>query len=186
MTDLDRVRSAWTGFSGAPGVTTMYFLDTVTAVASVHDFWNSVATYLPNDVHILVENAGDVIDDETGDLVGAWSADAVTPAVGVDDNPYPAPSGACITWLTETILDGRRLRGRTFIVPLAGSKYQNDGTLAEGTITALNTIAADLIAAQSASFVIYHRKSGTHAGGNGLVTSAVVHDMAAVLRSRRD
>lgn len=186
MTDLYRVRSALTGFPGGPGVATMYFLDVETAVASVQTFWTEIIARFPSDFHAQVENAGDIINDATGDLTGSWTADAVASTVGDQGDPYPAPAGAVITWLTETVLDGRRLRGRTFCVPYGGLNYQNDGSLAPLAITDLQDGATALIAAQSSSFVIWHRPTGAHAGGHGFVTAAMVHDKVAILRSRRD
>lgn len=185
MTELYRLRTTLTGFPGGPGVATMFFLDVATAVSSVHSFWTTVKAGMPSDVNLQVENTGDIIEDTTGALTGAWGATAVSSLSGVGTGPYSAPSGACITWLTDTITDRKRLRGRTFVVPLAGDMYQSDGSLASGTLSNLQGAADDLIAAQSASFVIWHRGTGTD-GSNGLVTAARVADKAAILRSRRD
>ena len=185
MTEIYRVRSVWSGFPGGPGVSTMYFLDVATAVASVHTFWNDIKGLLPSDVNIQVENAGDIIEDSTGALTGAWTADAVSGVGGTDSGTYTAPAGACINWNTETIGTHRRLRGRTFIVPLGGACYQTDGSIGGTSLTNLRENSAALVAAQSASFVVWHRGTGTD-GTNGLVTSASVHDMSAVLTSRRD
>jgi hypothetical protein len=185
MTEIYRLRSTWTGFVGSPGVSTMFFLDVATAVASVHTFWTVVAAKLPSDVHIQVENTGDILEDTTGELTGAWSAASVASIGGAMSDPYSAPSGAVVDWLTETITAGHRLRGRTFVVPLGGPTYQADGSLAAATITLIQGAADDLIASQSASFVIWHRGTGSD-GSNGLVTAARVPDLAAVLRSRRD
>lgn len=185
MTELYRLRSNWTGFPGAPGVTTMFFLDVATAVASVHTFWTDLAMRFPVDVHIQVENAGDIIEDTNGHLTGAWSADAVAIVNGSSDDSYAAPVGAVVDWNTETIAHNRRLRGRTFLVPLSSVEYQNDGSLENAARTSIQAAAQALIDSQSASFVIWHRGTGDD-GSNGLVTSCLVPDMCAVLRSRRD
>ena len=185
MTELYRVRTALTGFPGGPGVATMYFLDVATAVASVDTFWADVHDRYPEVMSAHVENAGDIIEDTTGDLTGAWSATAVGSHAGGGTGPYAAPAGACITWNTGTIANHRRLRGRTFIVPMNSDRFEDDGSLDPATITILQNAANALITSQSESFVIYHRKNGG-VGSNGLVTSATVHDKVAVLRSRRD
>jgi len=185
MTELYRVRSAWTGFIGGPGVSTMYFLDVATAVASVHTFWTDILAKLPSDVHIQVENSGDIIDDATGDMTGAWSSDAVAVVNGTDSGEYAAPCGACVNWLTEDIAAGRRLRGRTFVVPLAAGAFQADGSINNTFLALLQSSADALIAAQSTSFVVWHRGTGTD-GSNGLITASKVNDRVAVLTSRRD
>jgi len=185
MTEIYRVRSGWTGFPGGPGVTTMYFLDVATAVASVHTFFNDVSNRIPSDVTIQVENTGEILEDTTGDMTGAWSSDAVAGVNGVMSGKYAAPVGACVDWNTDTITAGRRLRGRTFLVPLGGDAFQTDGSIGAADLVVLQAAADALIAAQSASFVVWHRGTGS-GGSNGLVTSAKVPDLAAVLRSRRD
>ena len=185
MTDIYRVRSVWSGFPGGPGVTTMFFLDVATAVASVHTFWTDISDRLPLDVHVQVQNVGDIINDETGDMTGAWSAESVTVVNGASDNPYAAPVGACINWLTETIAHARRLRGRTFIVPISNQDFQSDGSLGAAPRADILAAAEALIESQSLSFVVWHRGTGTD-GSNGLITAATVPDKAVVLRSRRD
>lgn len=185
MVDVSRVRTSWTGFRGAPGVTTMYFLDTATCVESLHAFWTSMAGDLPGDVVIQVEDSGDIIDSETGDLTGSWVSDAVDPINGAGGNGYAAPVGACIDWLTSTIANHKRLRGRTFVVPLDAGGFSADGSPKDTLVTHFEAYGETLISEQSTSFVVWHRGTGTN-GSVGLVTSAHVPDMAAVLRSRRD
>lgn len=198
MTDLYRVRTVLSGFPGGPGIATMYSLDVATFVASLHTFWNDIAARVPSDFHAQVQNTGDIITDTTGELTGAWSASSVASVTGSDSAAYAAPAGAVVRWQTETILDGRRLRGRTFVVPLGGGGYQTDGSLASTYLGTLQTAATAFIASQSSSFVVWHRPFAgspavgarparpAHDGGHGFVTTAIVPDMAAVLRSRRD
>jgi hypothetical protein len=163
----------------------MYFLDTATAVESVHEFWVSLEADLPNDVHIQVEDSGDVLDSETGDLTGTWVSDGVDIVDGGASTGYSAASGAVVDWLTSTIADSKRLRGKSFIVPLAGGAYTAAGVLNSTFVTALEAYGATLISTQSTSFVVWHRGTGTN-GSVGLITSAHVPNTVAVLRSRRD
>lgn len=197
MTSLYRVRTELTGFGGGPGVATMYFLDTDTAVASVHDFWGTVAAAMPPVVHMQVVPAGDIIESTTGTITGAWAASAVTEVVGQGAADYASPAGVIVGWGTNTILDGRRLRGRTFIVPLSFDAYQNDGTIGTTTLPNFVNAATGLISEQADSFVIWHRPREAvaadgsrpaitaRAGGHGLVVRHTVPDKVAVLRSRR-
>jgi hypothetical protein len=185
MPEIYRVRTGWTGFIGGPGVTTMYFLDVATAVASVHTFWSELLSRFPTDVHLQVENVGDIIEDSTGEMTGAWSADAVGSLTGTGDGNYAAPAGCVVNWLTDTVTAGRRLRGKTFLVPLAGGTYDGDGSIGAASLSAIQAAADALVVGQSTSFVVWHRGSGTD-GSNGLVTSAKVNDFTAVLTTRRD
>jgi len=198
MTNLYRVRVVLTGFTGAPGVATHYFLDMATALESVHDTWAGIALEMPDVVGIDIPPAGDVINDTNGELVDAWTSDPVDHIVGSDGGTYTGPSGAVIDWDTSQIYDGHRLRGRTFVVPLPSSKYAADGGIQDAARIQIALAATALVESQSASFVIWHRPfpgspatlsrpaRAAHAGNHGLVVSSHVPVKAAVLRSRRD
>lgn len=198
MANLSRVRTALTGFPGAPGVATMFFLDAIPPVAAIHDFWDALATQLPGDVVATVENAGDIINDANGELVGTWAAATTAPVGGTAAGPYAAPAGAVVRWNTGTILDGSRLRGRTFIVPLSSAIYDGDGSLGGGVITIMQDAAAAFVTATTPTFVVWHRPLSAaaagkrvppgvaHPGGFGIVTGSSIPDRISILRSRRD
>lgn len=198
MTNLIRVRTTLTGFIGGPGVATMYFLNENTAIPSVRAFWEAVSFVMPVSVTAQVQNEGDVIESTTGALTGAWSKAPVAPVFGKTPGPYSAPTGAVVNWLTQNVFDGRRLRGRTFIVPMDNGVYETNGTLQQAAINAINGAADALIFEQSLSFVVWHRPREARPldgsrpavtarpGAHGIVTARRVPDKVAVLRSRRD
>ena len=198
MTSLNRVRVGWSGFPGAPGVSTFYFLDVATAVASLVTLFDSIKAAFPSDVTWRVESAGDVINDVNGDLTGAWGADPVSDVAGTASGAYSAPVGGMYGWDTSTILDGHRLKGKTFLVPLSAASYDGSGTLSSGCLAVLEPAGIEFLAEQSTSFVIWHRPRAAKAadgsrkavtardGGHGLVTTSRVPDKSIVLRSRRD
>lgn len=199
MTNLYRVRSAFTGFPGGPGVATMYFLDTATAVASLKTYWEALKGLLPNTVTVTVEPFGEVINDVNGNLVDTWAASPQTATVGtVSGAAYAAPVGALTTWLTDTVVDNHVLKGRTYLVPATSGAFAPDGTLTATAQTTMLNAAAALVIAQSTSMVVWHRPRAAKAadgsrpavtardGSHGLVTFHAVPDKAVVLRSRRD
>jgi hypothetical protein len=198
MTSLNRVRATWSGFAGAPGVSTFYGLGVGTLPGFVRTFFNALTAYYPAGTTIQVENFGDVIDDVTGHLVGSWTGSAQTLVTSVGSGSYAAPSGASVKWVTDSVLDGHRVRGRTFLVPLISSAFQSDGSLAAAFKTTLETAATTLAATGVGEFVVWHRPVEAKAadgsrpavvardGGHALVTASSVRDVAAVLRSRRD
>lgn len=198
MAQLDRIRVALTGFPGGPGVATFYALDGPTAVPDLRAMWGSFAASLPPTVGVSVEPSGDRIDDATGELVGTWVTSSATGFGGAATGPYTAPSGAVVRWLTDTILDGKRLKGRTFLVPLGGSSYQEDGTINPANVTSLTTAAQAYVAAQVGNAFIWHRPRKAkaadgsrpavtaRAGGSGAIVQGLLVDKAMVLTSRRD
>src|SRR5665811_2634543 len=109
------------GWTGAPGVSTFYFVDTATAVDSVRAFFQAMSGDIPSGIDIQVESSGDTLESTTGALTGTWIADPVEVVHCGGGGTYAAPAGAVVDWLTSTIAAGRRLRGRTFIVPLTAA-----------------------------------------------------------------
>lgn len=188
MANLNRVRVALTGFIGGPGVNTFYGLEAASLRAHLGNYYTALAAYLPTSVTWTIETTGDIIDPLTGDLVGTWADSSALTSSGSSSDAYAAPVGWCVNWMTGDVLDGHRLRGRTFHVPMGGSCSQNNGTLAETPLAAMRAAATAFIAACAGEFVIWHRPklSPAHAGGYSAVTSAVINDKASVLRSRRD
>jgi hypothetical protein len=188
----------WAGFSGAPGYTNLHFLlaDTPTGtqlsetVTKVRTFFNAWGSFIPNGVSINFPSEIEQFDTNSGVLEGSFS---VTPGAVVNGAastaPYSSASGACITWNTAAVVAGRRLRGRTFMVPLAPtSAFQSDGTLAVAGLVTMRSAAQALADdATGMPLVVWHRPTlGGTDGLAGVVTGASITDKTAVLRSRRD
>ena len=94
MTAMQRQRVVWTGFKGAPGLTTFYFNDAAASQGAVHNFWSAMAVLLPSVVTISIEPGGDVIEDTTGALTGVWAGSLQAPIVGgAVAGVYSAPAG---------------------------------------------------------------------------------------------
>jgi hypothetical protein len=198
VTNISRIRTVWTGFPGAPGVSTFYAKEPVGMVTALNTFWNVTKPLLPIDVTVTTLNTGDVIEDTTGDLVLSWSGGALLAQVGEVSSVYAAPCGAVVNWLSDVIADSHRVRGKTFVVPLIAGAYDESGSLTPATLTLLRANAAALVASQAANFVVWHRPflgspavgsrpaRPAHAGGHADVTASSVPDKSVVLRSRRD
>lgn len=184
MATLNRYRVIWTGGPGGEGVSTFYALPTAsTALADIRTFFDSIKGLVPAAFSWTFPNSGDQIEDSTGQISGAWSAAAAPSVVGTSvTTAYAAGVGARVSWQTQLILNGRRLRGTTYITSLSTSSYDTTGTLQTSSLTTLQNAADALIAATD--LVIYSRP---HNGsfGYGLVIGATVPDRVTALRSRR-
>lgn len=191
---ISRVTAIWTGFSGAPGYTSLFF-DAFGAgdevdleVARVRNAFQALAPQLPTGVTIQVQQEAEILDEASGELLGYGLADEQPNAVnGSASGAYSAPTGAIVTWNTDTVARGRRLRGRTFLVPLSGNSYEGDGTLSASALTALNNFGSRMAGdGDGPQHVVWSRPRNGAGGSIGPVVSHRVPDMAAVLRSRRD
>jgi len=183
------ITALWQGFTGSPGYTRVKFdglLDeggAQAATARLRTFFSGMTSILPDDVQIGFTEAGRLYND-AGVLVGEVDQGTHATVVGQSVGSFSSPSGAVINWLTAAFQRGRRLRGRTFIVPLAGSAYDASGSLAGTTITSLSTAAETLIGGTPGVIIASRRADGFYL--QAIVTGSSVPDRAAVLRSRRD
>lgn len=198
MTVIDRVRVGWSGGIGGPGVTTFYMLSAPAHLTDVRNFFVEFANYVPTGITFHVEASGDKIEDTTGTLVGNWVGGAVPDVVTSNPSVYAGPAGLAVSWFTDLVAQGRRVRGRTFIVPIGSDKFDAAGTLAAAALSAAQATAIAFLTATAGDLRIWHRPFagapavGTkparpaHAGSSAVVVGTSVRDKAAVLRSRRD
>ena len=155
-------------------------------VAAVKSAYANIASSLPTGVTLTIPNTGDIIDDTTGTLTGVWTGSGGGTVTGTSPAQAAAGVGACVGWQTGGIVNGRRLRGRTFLVPFSNVVYDSDGTLSSGCLTVVNSFAAGMLAA--GPLAVWHRPTSV-GGSDGTsygVTSYRVRDKVAYLSSRRD
>lgn len=204
MTAMLRVRTVWSGFNGAPGYTNLFFHGGATnpgeddqqsqtfaasAYAKARTFMAVYGPVMPTDVTLTVDPNVDVLEETNGELVTSYAVAPGLPITGTDQGTYSVVSGGVISWNTSGIRRGRRIRGRTFLVPLAGNQYTSDGRLTTSSVDRMRNAAAALIAdTTGARFGVWARPSGPGAtdGEWHPVTSAKTSDLPAILRSRRD
>lgn len=189
-----RVVARWAGGAIGTGFTNFYFTEGIgtaqAAVDACRQFLNTAfgtsGADLPTGVTITFPATVDVVEPGTGVLVTTLSVSAPGTIVGAGTGTYAAPSGGVISWVTGGVVNGHRVKGRTFCVPLNGSAYQNDGTLAAQTLSQFNSAASAFIAA-TPEFVVWHRPASITAGGGSThpVLAFKINDRVAVLTSRR-
>lgn len=169
-----------------PGVSTFYALPAATgAVAALSAFFNVVDAYIPDAVTLTIPESGDSIESTTGELVGGWTSTGGDVVGGVSTQDWAAGVGMRVVWQTNTIIRGRRLRGATFLAPLAVTAYDNNGTL-DSTVHGVVQAAATTLATGS-HLIVWSRPStpGGSDGGYGSVTASTIPDRPTSLRSRR-
>jgi hypothetical protein len=200
---LQRVNVAWQNWPGAPGLSTFFFTTISQAkVDALRAFFNAVAGMVPTGLTIQVPGSGDYIDEGTGAIGGTWAV-GTTPAVvtGTGAGAYAGNAGALIHWLTSSIVAGRRVRGRTFIVPAVSTQFETNGSLTSAAITTLTNAGNTLLTAVGTDMAVWSRPIKAHtkydpktgqstavaarAGSAAAVTGIRIPDLAISLRSRR-
>jgi len=200
MVEMAKVQVNWSGFTGAPGFTNLYFRDFETGgidqaivdhVVSKTDTWiSSIITRLPTTVTLEVQQTVQIIESTNGALQRFMVAAVDPPArVGSGTGNYSAVSGAVVNWYTDGVRNGRRIRGRTFLVPIAGSTLDVDGSINNTQLTALRAATTTFTAAGGAGDMgVWSRPSvpGATDGEWNAVSAFTIPDKVAFLSSRRD
>jgi hypothetical protein len=191
---LNRILVSWSG-AGVIGLAAnvLHYAGDVGPVDAqkVSTAYAMLRPILNSSTGLSIPNSGDVIEDTTGSLTGEWTSTGGGQTTGTAAFNPAAGVGACVTWNTGGIVTGasgkgRRLRGRTFIVPLATVAYDSDGSLTSSALQTLNDFGNGMLA--SGPLAVWHRPT-TKGGSNGNsygVTSFKVRDKVAFLSSRRD
>jgi hypothetical protein len=194
VTTLHRVVVSWGGTAvvGA-AVSVLHYSASDNAsppVAAIKSAFGLFPTLFPQGTTITVPNTGDKIDDTTGALTGVWTGTGGGTVTGSNGIACAAGVGACIGWTTGGIVNGtkgpRKLRGRTFLVPLSSACYDTDGTLGTVAQGQLQQIADGI--KNAGPLAVWHRPltPGASNGNSYGVLSARVRDKVAFLSSRRD
>lgn len=180
------------GYTGSPGYTKFKFmgaLDTAsanTAAANSRTFLSTIAAHTPTIANYACQSTCQTFTD-AGVLTGEVAV-SVLPAVinGSAAGAYVGGAGAVVYWLTGAINGGHKVKGRTYLVPLAATAFQSDGTLASALVTSLQT-AANTFAASTPAPVVNSRKLGQADRGDQttILSGAQVKDRSAFLRTRR-
>lgn len=199
-----RATVRWSGFPGAPGYSNFHFTvdggffdgglfgDEAEAAATaaydrVSDAFDEWRTMCPGIVSFSLDPEAIILDSDTGETLGAVPRGSVSVNQPTGTGSYSGPAGAVINWNTADYRAGRRIRGRTFVVPLANTAYESDGTLTTAALTALRGGASQLVgSAGGPEFGVWSRPRGGSGGVFATVVGSSVPDKVAVLRSRRD
>lgn len=202
--DMLRVTARWSGWSGAPGYSNFYFgtdpgffdgglLGDAAAAAAlsaqqrVYSAFLTMRAQIPSGLTVTSIQGVDVLDSDSGEIQGVIDTGDDLNVTGTGAGGFSAASGAVVNWRTNDYRFGRRIRGRTFLVPITGSAYEDDGSLTSSALGDFREFAEDMVNGGGAPVLgVWSRPRAGAGGVFASVTGANVPDMAAVLRSRRD
>lgn len=199
MATVSTVTAVWAGFTGAPGYSRFNFAELANASAvqaavnAVRALMATASASLLTTQNITVQTLVQHHDLATGALTGESTAGtAPNPVAGavVATTAYAGGSGLVINWITGQFWNGRKVRGRTFIVP-AVSVYSSDGTITSTVQTNWQNAGAAYAATSGITPVVWAKRfepgnpGNQTAGAAFTITGATVPDRAAQLRTRR-
>lgn len=188
MSAISRLRCDWTGAGvTGGGVSTFYTEGPPAALQAAIKtlFLGTVRTLLPTSVSVVIPASGETLESTTGVLTGTWSAGTAATVPGISGGNFAAGVGARIVWNTPGITRGRRVRGSTYIVPVAVGMYGADGTLTDSNRSDLQSAAHQVIVDCGDDFCVWSRPVGGSGGAIWTILSESVPDKVSWLRSRR-
>lgn len=201
MANLLRIRGIISGWSGGPGLSTFYFDPGVVAIdgalitgvtGRVRAYFDAWKAYMPNANSVTVDPVCDILDPLTGALTGQVSAGSAPAVVVGTGGALPGPAFVCAVGrlTTNSFINGRRLRGRTYAGPLSAAF--TDSLAPEGGLTAAvqNGLIAVNTSGGGPGLVVWHRpvKVGNAPPTGGAVAGVIntsVSTQFGVLKSRR-
>ena len=159
-------------------------------VTKVNAFVTTVKSVLPNVVSLQTLNEVEEIDANNGALISIWTAPSVAAQSGTASATagWAAAAGGVISWSTAIVHRTRRIRGRTFVVPMSTEAWDTDGTIKSVQLSTLNTAATNLrTPTAEIELGVWARPSapGLSDARFAPVSSHRVPDMSAILTSRR-
>lgn len=187
-------RVNWEGPVGGPGVTVFHGRPSNSGfdqeasedlAARAHAFFDDIKALIPAGYTLSFPGEAIELNTTTGVLEDVYTFTPPADVTCAGSGDWAAPAGCRVEWRTAAIVNGRRLRGRTYIVPIAAGAFDTEGTIDSGTVTLLTTAAEDFIddsVFANVDIAVWSRTHGILAD----VVNVFVPDEASILRSRRD
>lgn len=187
MANLVRARVVWYGAGVVGGgLSTFYFTEGGTGFSTALGLlFDSMNPYLPSNVSVAIPNSGDLIDISTGQITGGWTDGSEVGVAGSGGLDFALGVGCRIRWNTAGIAGGRRVRGSTFVVPLAIDAYEGTGAITSTVTSAISTGVGNFLGHSGSEPVIWHRPKTGVGGSAHPITSGSVPDAVSWLRTRR-
>lgn len=180
----------WSGGRIGAGATVFHF-ESIGSNAAAQILANGVRTFFDSLKGFLPQSINIDFDTEVRDLTSAGGLSAVYPitkpaaVVGTNVSSYAAGTGLLVRHTTGVIAGGRRLQGRTFLVPIGSANFTNTGEALPATQTTIAGYFATLKATAGgtgANFAVWSRKNATVAP----IQVSTVVSRVTTLRTRND
>jgi len=188
----------WDKVGVPPGFSVLYSSNVLPSPGPLQTLALAIQPFIPPDFTLTVPNTGRLIDEVNGKMTGIWTQGSQTAVVGTGVGSYAPASGAQIKWDTGGFVNGHRVSGLTYLVPLVSTQYATSGVLLTNFCTTVNTAATTFITQMAQSFIIWARPlfekdANGHptdvikrAGSFHKVGTSTVPSKSVVLRGRRD
>src|SRR5690348_1107844 len=185
MATINRVEVVWAGLGGLPGLSVFHSTGGTDPTGDLVTFFTAIKGMFPTGLTWAVPNVGDTIDDTTGTLNGGWTGTGGGTVAANGGTPaYAQGVGAMVKHETTAIINGRRLKGRTFFTSLSAAYYNTNGQVSSAGVTTFNGACTAFVAA--GKFRIWHRPPPHgSSGSSALISSSAALTNVTTLKTRR-
>lgn len=182
-------RAIWTTPGGGTGysvfhTTTMVSTSNAQSAANAIRAWfNTLVGLFPDEVTITFDTEFLELD-VAGNLLNVYAVTPPSSVTGSQTASYNRAAGIRVDWGTGVILAGRRLTGRTYLVPASSGAFDSNGLVTSATVTAIQAANSTLLTALNTvgNLGVWSR---THSAVHDVTTSSVP-TKGAILTGRRD
>lgn len=184
---MREVITDWSSPGSPGGLSVMYFDDTATITlirTSLAAMWNIIDNYQGAGTTWNIRQEGRVLDPTTGTLTGSWAeGTAQTATAALAGGVVPNAAQVLLRWNTTAIVNGRAVKGRTYVPGLQAGQLTN-GELLAATRTSIGSAIAAFQGAGN-GFGVWHRPVTGSGGSFHLSNTGSVWSELAVQRKRR-
>lgn len=197
---IARIRTLFAGVAGTPWYSNLYFNEEAGspigagAVDAVNDMWLFVASNIANNISWTVLGEIAILNEVDGKLVGVTNVANEVGAGTSAGDMLPFSTQLLGRQFTNAFVNGRRVRGRTFLPGLT-EDANTDGAPIAGMVSAW-TAAMNQLLVSVPDWVVWARPfegdpeavppKPARDGSQHPITSVATSTQWAVLRSRRD
>lgn len=189
-----KYRVFWQVPNAGPAMSTFHLEGQAPAAApqpiadAFHTFFDAIKTYLPDEVGVSFDN--EVTDHVTasGQLVGSFPVTPPTTVAGSGVSTWAGGAGGRLVWSTGRIINGRRVRGSTFLVPFTSSAFASSGRLNSAAIALVNGSASTLrtsLNSNGSPLCVWSAPVSGRPGTTSIVDGHGLDEVAGTLRSRK-
>jgi hypothetical protein len=143
-------RAIWNTPGGGTGYSVFHTTDMVSssnaqaAANAIRAWFNTLVGLFPDEVSITFDT--EVLElDVTGNLLAVYAVTPPAQVTGTQSTTYNRAAGIRVDWGTGVILSGRRLTGRTYLVPVSSGAFDANGLVTSATVSAIQAANSTLL-----------------------------------------
>lgn len=178
----------WTTASGGGKVSVFHFIEASPVEGqreALSDFLTACNSTLAASTSWSIRQEGRELNTVTGQLTGAWTESTSYGGAGSPGNTSVLADATqvLVRWYTDHVVDGRFLRGRTYL-PGIFRNVSEGGNVYPASVSTI-TASGNVLAASGQQLCIWHRPKNGAGGVTWAVDTCSVWSEFAVQRRRR-